>query len=93
MIVHRPTGPIPNPNRPRTPHPVPSVPCSYGATLLSVRTPDREGALAEVTLNLDTVAALLDREKNAYFGSTVGRVANRIAAGRFLLDGKVCGSV
>lgn len=47
---------------------------SYGATLLSVRTPDRDGVLAEVTLNRDTVAGLL--HKNAYYGSTVGRVRN-----------------
>ncbi len=59
---------------------------SYGATLLSIKTPDREGALAEVTLNRDTVDGLLHH--NAYYGSSVGRVANRIAAGRFSLEGR-----
>lgn len=68
-------------------HTFPARCCSYGATLLSVRTPDREGALAEVTLNRDSVDGLLN--KNAYYGSTVGRVANRIAEARFALEDKV----
>lgn len=60
---------------------------SYGATLLSVRTPDCHGVLEEVTLNRDTVDGLLN--KNAYYGSTVGRVANRIANAEFVLEGQV----
>lgn len=60
---------------------------SYGATLLSVRTPDRHGVLEEVTLNRDTVDGLLN--KNAYYGSTVGRVANRIANAEYVLEGQV----
>jgi aldose 1-epimerase len=54
-----------------------------------VKTPDRQGTLGECTLNRDTVDGLLT--KNAYYGSSVGRVANRIADGRFALEGKVCG--
>lgn len=53
-----------------------------------MRTPDRHGALEEVTLNRDTVDGLLN--KNAYYGSTVGRVANRIANAEFALEGQVC---
>ena len=54
---------------------------NWGATLFSVKTADRTGKFAEITLGLETIS---DYEKySPYFGSTVGRVANRIAAGRF----------
>ena len=58
---------------------------TYGASLQSVLVPDRDGALADVTLGHSTLAPYLDQPQ--YFGSTVGRVANRIASGRFSLDG------
>lgn len=58
---------------------------TYGATLQSLVAPDREGRPADVTLGYDTVA---DYEQFPnYFGVTVGRFANRIAGGRFELDG------
>lgn len=58
---------------------------AHGATLQSMIVPDREGKLADVTLGHATLAEYLG--STAYFGSSVGRVANRIAGGRFLLDG------
>lgn len=58
---------------------------TYGASLQSVLVPDRDGALADVTLGHSTLQPYLDQPQ--YFGSTVGRVANRIAGGRFSLDG------
>jgi aldose 1-epimerase len=59
---------------------------AYGATLQSMIVPDRDGALADVTLGHTTLEEYL--ANTAYFGSSVGRVANRIAGGRFELDGK-----
>lgn len=59
---------------------------SYGATLQSLIVPGREGLLADVTLGHASVAEYLDQPQ--YFGSSVGRVANRIAGGRFVLDGQ-----
>lgn len=59
---------------------------AYGATLQSVRVPDREGAFADVTLGHATLAPYLEQPQ--FFGASVGRVANRIAGGRFTLDGK-----
>lgn len=59
---------------------------AYGATLQSMIVPDRDGALADVTLGHATLEEYL--ANTAYFGSSVGRVANRIAGGRFVLDGK-----
>ena len=59
---------------------------SYGAAIQSVIVPDRRGRPADVALGHATLADYL--AKPQYFGATVGRVANRIARGRFTLDGK-----
>ena len=59
---------------------------TYGATLQSLSGPDRSGKIADVVLGYDTVS---DYELHPnYFGVTVGRYANRIAGGRFSLDGR-----
>ncbi len=58
-----------------------------GATLLELHAPDRAGAMADITLGYDTLEGWL-RPENPYFGSIVGRYANRIAKGKFSLDGK-----
>ncbi|QAY75444.1 aldose epimerase family protein [Sphingosinicella sp. BN140058] len=60
---------------------------SYGAALQSLLVPDRHEELADVTLGYPTMAGYL--AKGEFFGATVGRVANRIAGGKFTLDGKV----
>lgn len=59
--------------------------CDYGALLVSMETPDREGALADLTHGFDTLGGWLNNP--AYFGATVGRFGNRIAHGEFNLDG------
>jgi aldose 1-epimerase len=58
---------------------------SYGAAIQSVVAPDREDRFADVALGHATIEPYLERPQ--YFGSTCGRVANRIARGRFALDG------
>lgn len=58
---------------------------SYGATLVSVQTPDRDGTLDEIVLGFDGADGW--RRNAPYFGSTVGRYANRIAGGQFALAG------
>lgn len=59
---------------------------TLGAAIQSVRVPDRLGELADVAPGFaDLESYLADRQ---YFGVTVGRVANRIARGRFTLDGR-----
>lgn len=59
---------------------------TYGATLQSLSGPDRTGRIADVVLGYD---AATDYEAHPnYFGVTVGRFANRIAGGRFSLDGR-----
>jgi aldose 1-epimerase len=59
---------------------------TYGATLQSLSGPDRDGRIADVVLGYDAAS---DYEAHPnYFGVTVGRYANRIAGGRFSLDGR-----
>lgn len=60
---------------------------SFGATLLELHAPDRAGEPQDVVLGFDDPAAY--RQMHPYFGATVGRFANRIAGGRFSLDGQV----
>lgn len=59
---------------------------NYGAALVSVRTPDKNGTPGEITLGFDTLEGYLG--KHPYFGVTVGRFANRIAGAAFSLGGK-----
>ncbi len=59
---------------------------NYGAALQSLLMPDRDGKLADVTLGYASLDGYL--AKPEYFGATVGRFANRLAQGRFTLDGK-----
>lgn len=58
---------------------------NYGAIMTSVEVPDKNGKPGEVTLGFDTLKPYLDG--HPYFGAICGRVANRIAKGRFTLDG------
>lgn len=59
---------------------------NYGATLISLFVPDRQGNLADITLGFDSFEEYLG--KNPYFGSTIGRYANRIGQAKFVLDGR-----
>jgi aldose 1-epimerase len=59
---------------------------AYGATLQSLVMPDRTGKRSDVTLGYDNIAQYVDKPQ--YFGGTVGRFANRIARGRFSLNGR-----
>lgn len=59
---------------------------TYGATLQSLSGPDKDGKQADVLLGYDDLAGYVDHPN--YFGVTVGRYANRIAGGKFSIDGK-----
>lgn len=58
----------------------------YGATLVSLLVPDRQGNIADVVLGYDDVTGYV--RGGAFFGATVGRNANRIKNACFVLDGK-----
>lgn len=60
---------------------------TYGATVTAVRTPDKEGNVADVVLGFDNIEGYLS-PSNPYFGATVGRVANRIGKATFVVDGE-----
>lgn len=60
---------------------------TYGATLQALEVPDKAGATADVVLGFDDVAGY-ESDRNQSFGCTTGRVANRIAGGKFTLDGQ-----
>lgn len=59
---------------------------TYGGIITSLRVPDRSGTPGDVVLGYDTLQGYLD--KSPYFGCIVGRYGNRIAKGRFTLDGR-----
>lgn len=64
---------------------------NYGATLVSLITPDRSGRMADIVLGFDSIEGYTSRaylRASPYFGATIGRYANRIAGGRFFLNGK-----
>ena len=57
-----------------------------GGVITEIHTPDRDGQLADVCLGFDDPAAYLG--ESHYFGALIGRYGNRIANGRFTLDGE-----
>ena len=60
---------------------------TYGARIVSIKTADRDGKMGDVVLGHDTLDGYT-RDKNTYFGAIVGRYGNRIAKGKFSIDGK-----
>jgi len=58
----------------------------YGATIVRLLCPDRAGRVADVVLGFNNAEAYAAH--TSYFGCVIGRVGNRIAAGRFNLDGR-----
>jgi len=60
---------------------------TYGGIIVSLRVPDRDGKLDDVVLGYDDAASYA-RNNSPFFGAIIGRYGNRIAQGRFPLDGK-----
>ncbi len=58
----------------------------YGAIVVSINVPDRSGKKTNVTAGFSSIGGYLER--HPYFGATVGRFCNRIAMGKFSLEGK-----
>ena len=59
---------------------------TYGATLTELHVPDKNGKMGDVVLGFDNLEGYLGQ--HPYFGGTIGRYGNRIAKGKFTLDGK-----
>ena len=60
--------------------------CNYGGLVISLKVPDRNGQAGDVVLGYDNLADYI--KDTPYFGAMVGRYGNRIAKGKFTLDGK-----
>jgi aldose 1-epimerase len=59
---------------------------NYGGIVVSLKTPDKKGQMADVVLGFDTLDGYLG--EHPYFGAIIGRYGNRIGKGRFKIDGK-----
>jgi aldose 1-epimerase len=59
--------------------------CNYGGIVVSLKMPDRDGKLGDVVLGYDNLEGYL--KETPYFGALIGRYGNRIAKGKFTLDG------
>ncbi len=60
--------------------------CNYGGLVIFLKAPDRNGKLGDVVLGYDNLADYI--KDSPYFGALIGRYGNRIAKGKFTLDGK-----
>ena len=58
---------------------------TYGGIMVSMKTPDRDGKAGDVVLGFDKLDGYT--KEHPYFGAIIGRYGNRIAAGKFTLDG------
>lgn len=59
---------------------------AWGATVVSIKVPDRSGNMGDVVLGFDSLDGYLNT--NPFFGASIGRYGNRIGKGKFTLDGK-----
>ena len=60
---------------------------SFGARVVSLWAPDREGNMADIVLGYQNIDRYINNSGERFLGSVVGRVANRIGAGKFTLEG------
>ena len=60
---------------------------NYGGAVVSLKAPDRNGSFADVVLGFDTLEEYVRNPR--YFGGLIGRHANRIGVGKFVLNGSV----
>ena len=61
---------------------------NYGARVLSLLVPDKDGAKADVIVGYESLQEYLDLPGERFFGAAVGRLANRLGGASFVLDGK-----
>lgn len=62
---------------------------NYGARVVALWTPDRNGNYEDIVLGYETIDRYINNKGERFLGPVVGRYANRIAGGKFTLDGKI----
>jgi aldose 1-epimerase len=60
---------------------------NFGGVITTIQVPDRTGKMGDVVLGYENSAPYLTKETNNYFGALVGRYGNRLAHGKFTIDG------
>jgi aldose 1-epimerase len=60
----------------------------FGGTVVTLKTADKNGVFADIVLGHNSLSPYIGRDQNPYFGSIIGRYGNRIAKGKFSVDGK-----
>ncbi|MGZ5191054.1 MAG: aldose epimerase family protein, partial [Flavisolibacter sp.] len=60
---------------------------NYGGRIVSLLVPDKDGKMTDVVVGFKSVKEYMNSTES-YFGATIGRVGNRIAKGKFTVDGK-----
>src|ERR1700744_555100 len=60
---------------------------NYGGRVVSILVPDKTGKMTDVVLGFDSVSGF-EKSTERYYGATIGRYGNRIAKGKFKIDGK-----
>jgi aldose 1-epimerase len=60
---------------------------TWGGTCISLKVPDRNGKLGDILLGHDSLDGYLSHDTSPYFGALIGRYGNRIAKGKFSIDG------
>ncbi|OYP34363.1 MULTISPECIES: aldose epimerase family protein [Rhodopirellula] len=60
---------------------------NYGAIIMSIVVPDQDGKMGDVVLGYDNIRSYTNAVDKPYFGAVVGRYGNRIAKGKFTIDG------
>jgi aldose 1-epimerase len=60
---------------------------NYGAIITNIITPDLDGQLADIALGFNSLEEYVNSVDKPFFGAVVGRFGNRIASGKFSLDG------
>ena len=61
---------------------------SFGGIITAIETPDRDGRMGNIALGFADLEAYETHNGNCHFGALIGRFGNRIARGRFTLDGR-----
>ncbi|MEN8139215.1 MAG: aldose epimerase family protein [Bacteroidota bacterium] len=61
---------------------------NYGGKIVTLMVPDKDGKMEDIVLGYDNIESTIAPKGNLYFGALIGRYGNRIAKGKFSIDGQ-----